>query len=120
MGGKKSERKVPLSESAHANPLFCRHIKWSISLISCSHKKSLCASSSTSFLSIVYLPVGLKGGGTFSRTGIFSKGFPLISLMILYCPGKFATTGLTFFATGLYFFFVTSSFIMPLPLLLTP
>ena len=49
---------------------------WSINLISSSHKKFLCSLTNASHLSAMYLPVGWKGGGTFSKTGIFSKGSP--------------------------------------------
>jgi hypothetical protein len=59
--------------------------------------------------------IGLKGGGTFSMTSIFSNRSPWISLIILYYPGNCVTTDLTFCTTGLYFFFVTTplTFVTP-------
>src|SRR6202789_3396222 len=108
---KKIQSKSPPPETSQAKPLFCSPIKWSINFISSSHKKPSCAFPNASLLSAVYLPFGSKGGGTFSKTGIFAKGSPFISRIILYFPGNSVTTGLTFLATGLYFFFVTTPFL---------
>ena len=83
IGGQKSVRNLPLSESTHANPSFCSHIKWSINLISSTHRKSSWALVRVSLCSAVYCPLWVNGGGTFSKAGIFSKGLPLISLIIL-------------------------------------
>lgn len=61
-----------------------------------------------SFRSLVYLPVGSKAGGWVDRTGIEARGSPIILRTIRYRSGKSPSTGRTFFATGLYFFFVAA------------
>ena len=57
-----------------------------------------------SLLSAVYRPQGVNSGGFGERVGKCSKGSPIILRIILNLPGSSPTIGLTFTATGLYFF----------------
>ena len=52
---------------------------------------------------------GVKGGGFGFNTGKAANGSPLISLTMRKRSGSAVATGLTFKATGLYFFFAVSS-----------
>jgi hypothetical protein len=61
----------------------------------------------TSFRSSVYRWVGWKGGGILLSTGMPASGSPTMLRMMWNCSGRSVITGLTFFNTGLYFFFTT-------------
>ena len=105
-GGKKSSRKCPRSESFHAKPSWCTHMKWCMRSRSAGHRKSSgCALSMISFRSRVYLPVGSNGGGLGSNLGRVSRGSPEIVRTIRNRSGRSVNSGRTFWATGLYFFF---------------
>ena len=105
MGGKNSGLNLPRSLSSHAKALLCLPIIQCITFRSSFVRKSpVCALSICSFLSCVYLSLGTNSGGFLGNIGRPASGSPVISLSILYRSGKVPSTGLTFCATGLYFF----------------
>ena len=61
------------------------------------------------FHSRLYLPLGWNSGGRSGNLGIPFNGLPIISQVILNFSSKVPSTGLTFKATGLYFFAKQSS-----------
>ena len=58
-----------------------------------------------SFLSCVYHPVGVNGGGSVSSMGKSLRGSPVMFCRMRNLSGSLQITDLTFSATGLYFFF---------------
>src|SRR6266850_1860687 len=79
-------------------------MKWCMSFLSSSHKKSpSCCLSTASLCSTVYLPVRVNLVGFVSRVGISARGSPVILRMILNCTRSAPIINFTFFATGLYF-----------------
>jgi hypothetical protein len=58
-----------------------------------------------SFHSSIYRWVGWKGGGILLSTGMPASGLLTMLRMMWNRSGRSVITGLTFFDTGLYFFF---------------
>ena len=56
-----------------------------------------------SLRSLVYLPVGAKGGGLVESDGMSLRGSPLMFWVIRNWLGSSVSTGRTLSATGLYF-----------------
>jgi len=56
----------------------------------------------------VYRPVGSNGRGCVDNVSIDARGSPTIFCIMRYCWGRSASMGRTFFAMGLYFFFVAA------------
>src|SRR5258705_544882 len=79
-------------------------MKWCMSAHSCGQRKSPARTlSMIARLSAVYLPVGVKGGGTGDSVGIPAKGSPTIFCTMQNFSGRLASIGRILRATGLYF-----------------
>ncbi len=114
MGRKYSSLNAPLSVSSQAKPAFYSILKWCMSFLSSGHRNpSLCTLSICSFLSAMYLLVGVKLGGHSLRVGISFRGSPLIFCLILNLEGSPPITGLTFCTTSLYFLIANTSLTEP-------
>ena len=104
ISGKKSSWKCSLLELSQSNASLCNIMKLCSRVRLSGRRKWLLSLSNCSFLSWVYLPVGVKETGCGFKTGRLASGSPLMFQMILNLAGRSSRTGLTVHATGLYFF----------------
>ena len=78
IGGKKSSQKCPLSELSQAKASLCNIMKLCSRVHSSGRRKWQLSLSNCSFLSWVYLPVGVKGTGCGFKTGRLASRSPLM------------------------------------------